>query len=57
MDKVQILCQTRQRKNWSGEGEDFSIAFLAVILSEDLVEQHPLGQGPGHGYVKLKGLL
>lgn len=53
--KAQILLQTRQRRNRSGEGEDFSIAFLGVILSEELVQQHWLGQGPGHRSVTPKG--
>lgn len=57
MGKAQILCQTRQRRNRSGEGKDFSIAFLGVILSEEPVEEHPAGQGPGHQSVTPKGPL
>jgi len=58
MGKAQILLQTSLRRNRSGEEEDFSIAFLGVILSEELVEQHPLfDRGPGHRSVPPKELL
>lgn len=58
MGKAQILRQTRQRRNGSGEGEDLSIAFLGVILSEELAEQQPPGQqGPGHRSAAPEGPL
>lgn len=41
-----------------GEGEDLSIAFLGVILSEELAKQQPPGQqGPGHRSAAPEGPL